>query len=780
MATISKDDLLWQNFKGGSANGSAETQNKGSHALGYEDSKYRIERCKFTVPTSMKAGATTVSFTASGFTHGGGATGFKVYGRVRSSASAHTANKSAADHGLTGGSYPSVTMKSGSTLTWTQSGLRLTPGSTYYLFLVPNNTSYGFYSFYQSMVSSFTLSGDIKYSVTYDANNGSGAPSNQSKTHGTNLTLRSGKPTRTGYTFTGWNTKADGSGTSYAVGATYKTNADVTLYAQWKKNKVEIAYYIGGAGASVNTSKYVIMYDSYIANKSNSLTYLDTVEYGSSIAPRTADYFGLTRTGHTFKNWIIFYMLEGGGGATDGNGAELTAGKSYSATTYTDAYKKHTASSGDVMCYLSAQWTANTYTVTFNANGGSVTPTSTSITYGSTYGNLPTPTKTGYVFTGWYTAQSGGDLVTSSTKVTTTGNRTLWARWTVDAQINSISHWTWGYKNQEGHNTGKNAFALETTTFSKSTDEIYIMDANYCVEIPKGFYAEQDFGTSSIDGVWGNYPFGTSIKQNNSSMYFEYDYWPIQYSITYANLGDATTNNPTSYNVLYGVNFSYPTKNRTGYLFSHWSDASTGNGILGINPGQNASFSSIADLRSKCNSRTIGDKTICANWTPKTIEVHYHYNRTDPITSFASQSFTYEAVADGTMRFGKDQYGNQIWDPEDLNAYSDYAATYGFGHWYWLGYKLVGWTDDKYNYINEEPDGSKNGFVSVWNDWINAEYNEHLNHVVDLYPILEPIGTVRIWDGSTWQYAFPYVYDDGQWKRTAGCVYKDGVWKVGV
>jgi hypothetical protein len=67
----------------------------------------------------MKAGATTVSFTASGFTHGGGATGFKVYGRVRSNASAHTANKSAADHGLTGGSYPSVTMKSGSTLTWT-------------------------------------------------------------------------------------------------------------------------------------------------------------------------------------------------------------------------------------------------------------------------------------------------------------------------------------------------------------------------------------------------------------------------------------------------------------------------------------------------------------------------------------------------------------------------------------------------------------------------------------------------------------------------------------
>ena len=39
-----------------------------------------------------------------------------------------------------------------------------------------------------------------------------------------------------GYTFTGWNTKADGSGTAYAAGATYKKDAKVTLYAQWKKN----------------------------------------------------------------------------------------------------------------------------------------------------------------------------------------------------------------------------------------------------------------------------------------------------------------------------------------------------------------------------------------------------------------------------------------------------------------------------------------------------------------------------------------------------------------
>jgi len=67
------------------------------------------------------------------------------------------------------------------------------------------------------------------YKVKYDANGGSGAPSEQTKTFKVDLTLSSTKPTRQGYTFTGWNTKKDGSGTSYAAGAVYKTNAAVTL-----------------------------------------------------------------------------------------------------------------------------------------------------------------------------------------------------------------------------------------------------------------------------------------------------------------------------------------------------------------------------------------------------------------------------------------------------------------------------------------------------------------------------------------------------------------------
>ncbi len=71
------------------------------------------------------------------------------------------------------------------------------------------------------------------YNVTYNANGGTGAPGKQYKQANINLTLSSAKPTRSGYTFVKWNTKADGKGTNYNSGAYYTGNADLTLYAVW-------------------------------------------------------------------------------------------------------------------------------------------------------------------------------------------------------------------------------------------------------------------------------------------------------------------------------------------------------------------------------------------------------------------------------------------------------------------------------------------------------------------------------------------------------------------
>lgn len=79
---------------------------------------------------------------------------------------------------------------------------------------------------------------------------------------------------------------------------------------------------------------------------------------------------------------------------------------------------------------FTANATANTYTVTFNANGGTTPTASKSVTYNGTYGTLPTPTRKGYTFNGWYTTASGGTQKTSSSTYTTAGNSTLYAHWT--------------------------------------------------------------------------------------------------------------------------------------------------------------------------------------------------------------------------------------------------------------------------------------------------------------------------------------------------------------
>lgn len=72
------------------------------------------------------------------------------------------------------------------------------------------------------------------YSVSYNANGGSGAPSSQTKWYGSNLTLSSVKPTRSGYIFKGWNTSSTATTASYQPGASYTINSSITLYAVWE------------------------------------------------------------------------------------------------------------------------------------------------------------------------------------------------------------------------------------------------------------------------------------------------------------------------------------------------------------------------------------------------------------------------------------------------------------------------------------------------------------------------------------------------------------------
>lgn len=160
---------------------------------------------------------------------------------------------------------------------------------------------------------------------------------------------------------------------------------------------------------------------------------------------------------------------------------------------------------------------------------------------------------------------------------------------------NSISHWTWGYVNGEGNNDDKRAFKIGETSFEGGVSgNTFVMDGSRGVTVPNGFYLNQGFGTSAISGSWNGYTFGTTVTQKNYAMSFEYDYYPYTYTITYnLNGGTNSSSNPSTYNVLYGVTFSNPT--RSGYDFLGWykdvltsfsskSDATiSGNGVITFN-----------------------------------------------------------------------------------------------------------------------------------------------------------------------------------------------------
>jgi len=79
---------------------------------------------------------------------------------------------------------------------------------------------------------------------------------------------------------------------------------------------------------------------------------------------------------------------------------------------------------------LYAHWIANKFTLTYNANGGSVSPGSKTLTFGQSYGTLPTPKRDYYTFDGWFTAASGGTKVSASTTPTSAKNVTIYAHWT--------------------------------------------------------------------------------------------------------------------------------------------------------------------------------------------------------------------------------------------------------------------------------------------------------------------------------------------------------------
>lgn len=253
-------------------------------------------------------------------------------------------------------------------------------------------------------------------------------------------------------------------------------------------------------------------------------------------------------------------------------------------------------------------------TVTFTNGLGTTLKTQT-VADGGAASAPANPTRTGYTFAGWDKSFS-----------TVCANTTVNAKWNVNTYTNTINHWAGGFKNNEGNNGAKNMFNIANTSFGAAYNSTYTMNSSRATTIPKGFYLASTFGTSSISGSWGSYSMGTNITQKPNAMYYEYDYVPYNYSITY-NLdgGKNSASNPGTYNVLYGVTLANPTK--SGYTFEGWYNGNTK--IAGINQGANATFSSASDMYSKLNSRSIGNVTLTAKWKANPIITTPSVNHSD-------------------------------------------------------------------------------------------------------------------------------------------------------
>lgn len=309
---------------------------------------------------------------------------------------------------------------------------------------------------------------------TYSANNGSGtAPNGGSVQGGLTFNTAANPFTRSGYTFSGWNTAANGSGTALTANSSNTmpiSGSAIVLYAQWVANQYTVTYVynsatgdtstvtssyttggtqitlptptrsgytfggwyaestldnlIGAGGASYaptgsalspyvyakwTATNYTVTYQNTDATSGSAPTDSTNYNIGNSVLIK-GNTGSLARTGYTFIGWTA---------ASDGTGTVLTSGNTV------------TTSTSNMVFY--PKWSANTYTITYNKNGASGNPTATSATY-TTGGTAVTLTtvgdmvKTGFTFGGWSTTPTGSALVGT---YTTTANVTLYAVWTI-------------------------------------------------------------------------------------------------------------------------------------------------------------------------------------------------------------------------------------------------------------------------------------------------------------------------------------------------------------
>ena len=444
----------------------------------------------------------------------------------------------------------------------------------------------------------------ISYTISYQLNGGTNAESNPASYTVESGEIKLAAPSREGYTFQGWKS---GTTTEMAPVIAVGSIGSRSYEAVWQVNSHTLKYVLDGK----ETTR--------------------TVNYGETVTVTPPD----AKTGYTFSGWTV-------SGAEPVNGKftmpdnNVTITGSFSANTYTVKFNANGGSECEniTVTYdgkythlptttrtgytfdgwydgstkvtadtvvkitadqtLTARWTANKYTVTFDANGGSACEDIT-VTYGGKYPTLPAPTKEGYTFEGWF---DGETQVKSGDAVTITGNQTLTAHWSINTY---------------------------TITYQVDGQTVKTESVTYGAEIPTYIYTKTGYDVSA----WSP---AAPEKMPARNLTFTATTKVHQHSLTYMLDGEMKSQAPVNYGTAVAVQAD-PTK--TGYTFSGWT-------VEGAT-AKNGKF-----------TMPDNDVTITGSFSANTYTVKFNANGGEG--SMADQSFTYNAeqalAANGFTRTG--------------------------------------------------------------------------------------------------------------------------------
>ena len=479
-----------------------------------------------------------------------------------------------------------------------------------------------------------------KYTVTFDKNNGTGTMKDQTFTYGVKQALTKNAFARTGYTFAGWNTQANGKGTTYTdqqevTSLSATDGATIRLYAQWTAISYTVTY-DGNGSTSGSTASSSHTYDTAKALTAN----------------------GFTKTGYTFKGWNT---------KADGSG-----------TSYADkASVKNLSSTNGATVTLYAQWTANKYTVAYNANGGSGTMATDTVSYGTGYVTKTNAfTRTGYTFKGWNEKADGTgtdwtNWIGKSWAWTYTKNITLYAQWTANQYQLTL-------------NPNNGSFSDGTTVAKTLNPDLIYNGYNWCdisgQKVSRtgytfdGWYDKASGGEKVYD-VNGSCVTGTYWKNNiyqHTGNLTVYAHWTAKnVTVTFhrnTDSNDTTTSQQTfTYDVV-GQKFTDKGWSKTGYTLLGWSTDKN---------ATNASYSVTNGVSDDWINKNSPKVDLYGVWKANIYTVKYDGNGNTG-GSTANSSHTYDTAkaltANGYTRTGYSFNGWNTKADGSGTAYADKAS----------------------------------------------------------------------------------------------------------